>query len=414
MSRNNPYLPGVRPNVGNGLPGRPKRATSRAVAQLIGSLLVSQTHPGSEWVALDGGRWDTRLAQLGFLPNYDPVEPLAVRPLQPADTGSPWAAITDDGKYLAALQGISPYMYLYRRDGDVFTRLPNPAQLPTGFSQGGCAFTGDGSYLAISVSPSPYLDIYRRDGDVLTKLPTPAQLPSDRVTCCAFSSDGLYLALGFNDFPYVEVYRRDGDVFTKLPRPATNGLRVNTLSLTANGSHLVLGHTATPFFTVLPRNGDNFTRLPPPAQLPPNVVNGCSFARDGSYLALAHAGAPYVTLYGLQGVTLTKLTGLSGYGIPGAPYACSFDASATLLAVTYEAAPYMSIYRRDGGTLTRVGTSPGAVLSSGGGCVMSADGVYTVVSQRGQYQTPLNVFEGRKPKVAQLVASKATYLKAEQ
>ena len=50
------------------------------------------------------------------------------------------------------------------------TKLANPATLPTGDGRG-CAFDPTGTYLAVAHENSPYITIYKRSGDTFTKLP---------------------------------------------------------------------------------------------------------------------------------------------------------------------------------------------------------------------------------------------------
>ncbi len=49
------------------------------------------------------------------------------------------------------------------------TKLANPATLPTGYALD-CAFDPTGTYLAVAHNNSPYITIYKRSGDAFTKL----------------------------------------------------------------------------------------------------------------------------------------------------------------------------------------------------------------------------------------------------
>jgi len=53
--------------------------------------------------------------------------------------------------------------------GAVLGQLPNPATLPTGQTED-VAWSSDGTYLAISHQVTPFITIYKRSGDVFTKL----------------------------------------------------------------------------------------------------------------------------------------------------------------------------------------------------------------------------------------------------
>ena len=61
--------------------------------------------------------------------------------------------------YLAVAHASSPYITIYKRSGDTFTKLSNPSSRPTGNGEG-CAFSPDGMYLAVAHATSPYITIY--------------------------------------------------------------------------------------------------------------------------------------------------------------------------------------------------------------------------------------------------------------
>ncbi len=87
------------------------------------------------------------------------------------------ASAAPDKKFLAVVHNSSPYVTIYKQDDDTFTKLANPATLPTadGF---GVAFSGDGVYMAVTHYTSPFVTIYKRSGDTFTKLENPATLPT--------------------------------------------------------------------------------------------------------------------------------------------------------------------------------------------------------------------------------------------
>ena len=158
-----------------------------------GSILATPEAPSKgTWLALDGTEWDERIFKLGGIGAGIKAPTKLADPAQlPAGVGR-GCSFSPDGAYLAVSHGTSPYITIYRRDGDTFTKLADPAQLPSnaGFS---CAFSPDGIYLAVAHNTSPFVTIYRRDGDTFTKLADPAQLPAGVGRGCAFSPDGAYL-----------------------------------------------------------------------------------------------------------------------------------------------------------------------------------------------------------------------------
>jgi hypothetical protein len=81
-------------------------------------------------------------------------------------------------KFLAVVHQTSPYVTIYGQDANDFTKLANPATLPTSTGNG-VAFSADGTYMAVAHDVSPFVTIYKRSGDTFTKLANPATLPTN-------------------------------------------------------------------------------------------------------------------------------------------------------------------------------------------------------------------------------------------
>ena len=96
--------------------------------------------------------------------------------------------------------------------------LRNPAPIPTG-NANGVAWSPDTTYLAVAHTTSPFISVYKRSGDVLTKLSSPTSLPVQQGQAVAWSPDGVYLAVMNNLSPFMIVYKRSGDVFTPIATP---------------------------------------------------------------------------------------------------------------------------------------------------------------------------------------------------
>jgi hypothetical protein len=199
-----------------------------------------------------------------------------------------------------------PYVWLYRQDGDVSVRLPDPAILPTGYGNDP-AWSPDATYLAIPTSNTGIF-IYKRSGNTFTKLADPATMPGPNGRQAAFSPDGTYLAVAGLSTPYLTIYKRSGDTFTKLADPATMPPgSAYGVSFSGDGNLLAVAHAGTPYITIYQRSGDTFTKLPDPAVLPPNYCYGCSFSENSTYLSVTHLQQPYITIYKISGTTFTKL-----------------------------------------------------------------------------------------------------------
>ena len=117
-----------------------------------------------------------------------------------------------------------PYLAIYERDGDTFTRLPAAAQQPTGPGSA-VAFSPDNTHMALAHGTNTAgvpggVFIYAWDEGTLTKLPDPDVAPASSGRDVAYNSpDGAYLAVSHTSGARVTIYSRSGDSYTKLPDP---------------------------------------------------------------------------------------------------------------------------------------------------------------------------------------------------
>src|SRR5690606_11596606 len=94
--------------------------------------------------------------------------------------------------YLAVAHWNSPYITIYKRSGDTFAKLANPATLPS--SNGyGCAFDPTGTYLAVAHDASPYITIYKAPSRAVFKTENSIHdIQADDVTAAGYAKkDGL-------------------------------------------------------------------------------------------------------------------------------------------------------------------------------------------------------------------------------
>jgi len=248
--------------------------------------------------------------------------------------------------YLAVGHATTPYITIYKRSGDTFTKLANPATLPPNVGYG-TAFSPDGTYLAVSHTTTPFITIYKRSGDTFTKVADPATLPAGTGNGTAFSPDGTYLAVSHNNSPFITIYKRSGDTFTKVANPAT--LPAGTGRGTAfspDGTYLAVSHNNSPFITIYKRSGDTFTKLANPATLPAGTGLGTAFSPDGTYLAVSHNNSPFITIYKRSGDTFTKLTNPATLPTSNGN-GTAFSPDGTYLAVGHEVTPFVTIYKSE-------------------------------------------------------------------
>lgn len=261
-------------------------------------------------------------------------------------------AFSPDGTYMAVTHNTAPYVTIYKRSGDVFTKLPNPATLPVEAAYG-AAFSADGTYLAVAHALAPFVTVYKRAGDVFTKLADPASLPTGAALDVAFSADGTYLAVAHGTTPFVTIYKRAGDVFTKLANPSVLPTgQAYGVAFSADGTYLAVAHDVTPFVTIYKRAGDVFTKLTNPSTLPVGQAAGLSFSPDGTYLAVAHVTTPFVTIYKRAGDVFTKLANPAVLPA-GQAYGAAFSPDGTYLAVSHNTAPFVTIYKRAADVFTK-------------------------------------------------------------
>ena len=101
-------------------------------------------------------------------------------------------------------------------------KLSNPSELPTNNALG-TAFSPDGNYLSVCHYDSPFITIYKRSGDTFTKLPNPSTLPTGNGYGTAFSPDGNYLSVADSASPYITIYKSRFRDYLSL-----HGIKLNT------------------------------------------------------------------------------------------------------------------------------------------------------------------------------------------
>ena len=257
-------------------------------------------------------------------------------------------AFTQDDQYLAlgaysATSGTNN-LYVYKVQGDTFTKIADPTSLPAGNNVQGLSWSPDGAYLAVGTNSSDFLMVYKRSGDTLSAL-TVASQPSTPVRSAKFSPDGAYLAVGHNTSPYITMYKRSGDTFTPLASPFSVGAtgQVWGVDFSRDGTYFAAAHATFPYLSIYKRSGDTFTKLSNPSTLPSSQGNAVHFSASGSYLAVAHNNSPYLSIYKRSGDTFTKLTNPSTLPA-GNGSGAAFSPDGRYLSVASASSPYITTY----------------------------------------------------------------------
>lgn len=233
-------------------------------------------------------------------PNSDRFKTSDPSPLLSGTTGLglciDWSS---DGRYLAiGLEGSSKLL-LFKRFGNTFKSLTAPATLPAGTNVYGVAFSPNGLYLAVASSTDTttggYVTIYKRSGDVFTKLPDPAVVPTGvGVVDVSWSPDGQYLsfstppsAAGF--ITYKVSFTTD--LFTKLDD--LSGYFSDDpifMRWSPDGIHAVLGQDpSTSSFFIFQHFGDDISRVSPEVDTKFDAVPiDCVWSPNGKYLIFIH------------------------------------------------------------------------------------------------------------------------------
>ena len=263
-------------------------------------------------------------------------------------------------------------------------KLPNPASLPTS-TVSDLAFESSNTYLAVAQSGStrPYLHLYKRSGDTFTKLANPEVMPSSPTESCAFSPHGDYLAVATrSQYTGINIYKRSGDTFTKLANPSTMPPDESYgCAFSPDGTHLVVGHKTSPFITIYKRSGDTFTKLANPSTLPSNTVTSVTFSSDGVYLAVRilnfDSTASIVYVYKRSGDAFTVVWSATlTMTQPAQSRHISFSPNGDYLAVPGTVSPFIHIYKRSGDTFTKLANPSILPAEAVGSAAFSPDGDY--------------------------------------
>lgn len=310
----------------------------------------------------------------------------------PAGAATGECAWSPDGKFLAVSHQTTPYLTVYERQKDTFTKLDAPSSLPAGTGQ--CvAWSPSGEFLVIGHSTTPFFTIYRKSGTTLTKLTNPGTLPAAAVKAVAWSPDGRFLCAGVDRSGgagvIANIYERSGTTFTKLADPADmpssttgeqgiafsdngqflaiaygNGIKIFTISGStftgisnpsgmpttpfsvafSKGSTLFgMTGSGSPFFAVYTISGVTFTKMANPATLPANQPVSIDFSPENDFVAVTDFDSPYVLIYSIVGTTLTKQSDLGSF--MGAGYGVKFSPDARYLACISSDSPYLQVYK---------------------------------------------------------------------
>jgi hypothetical protein len=270
-----------------------------------------------------------------------------------------------DCQYLAVTHKSSPYLSIYKNissgSTELFAKVADPTTLPIGLDTAqryhqGCSMSSGSLFLAVSHDVSPFLSIYSRSFDTFTKITNPATLPVSKSYNCCFSADSNYLAVAASESPYTVVYSRSASVFTRLGNIPGFDSRSNDVSLSNDGSVLAVGLALSPFIHVYLRSASTFTKIQDPVTLPSSAVLNVNVSNDGKFINGTTNISPFFTPYTLNGTLLSSLTPpTNSLGVGAQVQGGDMDPTGKYISLTYAASgPYVNIYKNINNTIIKI------------------------------------------------------------
>jgi len=266
-----------------------------------------------------------------------------------------------ESEYLAAGQAATPWILLFKKAGDIYTQLGNPATIPT-TTVTDVAWSLDSQFLAVTSGASPFIFFYQRSGHTFTKLANPASLPAAGTVpnAVVWSPSSEFVVIAANTTPFIHIYSRSNTTFTKVANPSvlptvaldcvdycpvedlvvlgsalspklytytkaigsnaflnvtgnfsvTPAGTINSIKFNPKGDLLAIGHSSAPYISIYQRSGTTFTKLPDLANLPTATVVSVAWSYTGQNLIVSQGASEFI-MYSVSGTTFTKLPAIS-------------------------------------------------------------------------------------------------------
>jgi WD40 repeat protein len=164
----------------------------------------------------------------------------------PDDPGGNGYICAWNGNYLAVGHAASPYITMYRRDGDTLTKLTGVGFAHTGACS---ALAWHGNYLAAAQSGTYRLIVYAWDPvtETVTELTGLDQDLPSYIGFVDWHNSGSFLAVSINASPWLYLYEFDGDALTLVTSTDGGGVLVEHAYKGAwNGDYLAVTQSTTP------------------------------------------------------------------------------------------------------------------------------------------------------------------------
>jgi hypothetical protein len=266
----------------------------------------------------------------------------------------------------------SPSITIYQRSGNTFTKLSDPAVLPTTLANvvGGyrIAWSPNSDFLAMSYTnygiSGPIhlynLIIYERSGTTFTCITSDGNGDSTitanaQGTHIGWSPDSYLFGAIDSSTTEMDLWSRADNVFTSITPPVLSSYagNISSFAFSPDGNFLSVGLVVTPFVLNFQRSGTlgaAFTQLANPGTLPPGSVSMVTWSLNSEYLFCGDDSdtSPYMTVYKVTNPTTTPVfTVQTAPGTPPAGVVNAADWSQTkqYLAVGTSTTPYIQVYQ---------------------------------------------------------------------
>lgn len=285
--------------------------------------------------------------------------PLGKRLPDPATLpGSAAANATDwapNGRLLAVGSQGSPYLFVYKYDGDTLTKMADPGSIPPGAVQS-VSFSPNGKYLGVGYGASPYFSVYTVNETTgsLFKIPDAPVIAASTANGIKFSPDSKHVAVATSgggsgsSTPNIRVYSVVGTVLTKIADPVSlAGGGMWSVDWTPDGRVIAVAGTNSPTVSFYEFDGETLTKLADPVAFPTGTITHLKYSPDGKYLAMSGGTTPFVSVYSVKHNTYVKLANPSP--LPAAAcYGVEWSPDGRYLMVSQSASPWIIAYRFNG------------------------------------------------------------------
>lgn len=279
----------------------------------------------------------------------------------------------------------------------VVNNLSTSTGFPTSGNGNAFRFNPNGTTLAVAYTASPYVYIFNKIGNAYTKLPDfgAGHLPNKAAQGVSWHPNGKYLAAVFdanNNLGQCVVWERSADTFTTITNTSSFSAAITaTIGLikcawNPQGDTLVMVGATAPYFLVYSFNETTktFTKVVNPFNTSPTArVDDVAWNNSGTSLALATGDATRLYIYNRNSLASTAtFTKIANPTLPpNVQYGVAWGGtSSEYLVCNGSTSPYTHFYLRSGDTFMKAANPTTLGTSDGFGLAIDPDGRFVISS----------------------------------